>query len=69
MKKRKLVKSIVAMIALVAMLTENTCSVMASVTGEGLSGSEDAVLTVEDTDTGSIAEEENGRWPPPHHRS
>ncbi|MBQ7587730.1 MAG: hypothetical protein IJT37_06875, partial [Lachnospiraceae bacterium] len=60
MKKRKLVKSIVAMIALVAMLTENTCSVMASVTGEGLSGSEDAVLTVEDTDTGSIAEEENG---------
>ena len=47
MKRRKLFKSIVAMIALVAMLVENTCSVMASVTGDMLITAEESVLTEE----------------------
>ncbi|MBR4719821.1 MAG: Cna B-type domain-containing protein [Lachnospiraceae bacterium] len=45
MKKRKMLKSTVAIIALIAMLTENTFSVMASVNGEGILKADDAVIS------------------------
>lgn len=50
MKRRKLLKSIVAMVALVAMLAENTFSVMGAVTTDAVDGSYETVLT---EDTGS----------------
>ncbi|MCR5602814.1 MAG: choice-of-anchor A family protein, partial [Lachnospiraceae bacterium] len=59
MKRRKLFKSIVAMIALVAMLMENTYSVMASVTGDMLITSDESVLTVEPQDSETQIGDEN----------
>lgn len=47
MKKRKLLRSIVAMTALVAMLAENTFSVMAAVNTDSLAGAHDTAIEVE----------------------
>ena len=47
MKKRKLLRSIVAMTALVAMLAENTFSVMAAVNTDSLAGAQDTAIEVE----------------------
>nr|MCR5233418.1 hypothetical protein [Lachnospiraceae bacterium] len=71
MRGRRQARSIVAMIALVAMLFENTYSVTASVIGEQQvlsdevlttsdTQEEDAVITVNDNDTGVITEGDAG---------
>ncbi|MCR4807486.1 MAG: hypothetical protein K5857_07400, partial [Lachnospiraceae bacterium] len=50
MSKKRLLKSMVAMIALVAMLMENTYSVMASITNDDVIGADENVITVDDSD-------------------
>ncbi|MCR5507724.1 MAG: Cna B-type domain-containing protein [Lachnospiraceae bacterium] len=50
MSRRKTLKSLVAMVALTAMLLENTFSVMASVNNDGIVESEEPVITMESDD-------------------
>ena len=59
MKKRRLLKSIVAIIALTAMLMENTYSVMASITTDAIIEADDNVITADDA-SGSVLTEGEG---------
>ncbi|MCR5233951.1 MAG: DUF5979 domain-containing protein, partial [Lachnospiraceae bacterium] len=61
MKRRKVLKSTVAMIALTAMLLENTYSVLASVDGQTLVDPGDNLITVESQEGDSLAVEEGSQ--------